>query len=784
MSLKQRIAAFINPEQVKINPAYAGMIMYSNEPQTLQTPRNYKAFASEGFGNDTVYKCVSYISRNGAAIPPKLYTDATMQTEITKHPLLDKLKTPNNEQSGVGYREACLAYKLLSGNNYQYALRAAKSGPPDELWTLRPDKVEIVASRPRGIVGYKYEDFDTPILPEQIGHTRYWNPDSEVYGLSPIQIAGILIDMQTGARNWDLGLLQNMAKPPGAWTVPTTLSKNARETLEKKLKEKMSGARNAGTAPVLDGGLQWTSIGLPPSELDWLEGLQYNAVLIANIYNMPPQLVGDTSSSTYANVQEAKAASYTEAIFPELDDFYALANVWLVPMYPDLCDARGMPAAYLYYDKQSVEVVQAIIQAQKTAQAQRAIQAYTQGACTLNESKVMQGLPEIGPAGDVYRIGQILIMESDLMKYAEQSLRLPSAPPAPLPESVPVPVPAPGTPPVLPNDQTVDADNPGPGKAVSPLALPRYEKPNRATKALDLQTAEQKQAHYDAIEAMRTKLEAKAEQQLHIYFSAQQKDILASINAAAIPSTAILRAETALKKSKDDGQQLLLKLAKETAGTVGSQISKQLKSGIAHEHKDAVQDFINEFGPDVLTYLLQQAGQNITQINATTLAQIQSELSDGVAAGESIPALAKRIDNLYLEQIIPNRSKTIARTETTSASNYGSIQAAKQSGLTLTKVWLATPDSRTREDHAEADGQEVGIDEAFEVGGEQLAYPGDPAGSASNIISCRCTTFYNRVKAAENDDSSDEDEEKIVSMRPHKRRHGNDYQRWMEETLG
>ncbi len=27
----------------------------------------------------------------------------------------------------------------------------------------------------------------------------------------------------------------------------------------------------------------------------------------------------------------------------------------------------------------------------------------------------------------------------------------------------------------------------------------------------------------------------------------------------------------------------------------------------------------------------------------------------------------------------------------------------------------------------------------FIVGGEQLQYPGDPAGSAWNVISCRCT---------------------------------------------
>ncbi len=64
-------------------------------------------------------------------------------------------------------------------------------------------------------------------------------------------------------------------------------------------------------------------------------------------------------------------------------------------------------------------------------------------------------------------------------------------------------------------------------------------------------------------------------------------------------------------------------------------------------------------------------------------------------------------------------------------------------------------DSKTREDHAEADGQEVGMDEPFDVGGEQLMYPGDPAGSAGNVINCRCTVIYTSVQSMEN---SEDDE--------------------------
>ena len=46
-----------------------------------------------------------------------------------------------------------------------------------------------------------------------------------------------------------------------------------------------------------------------------------------------------------------------------------------------------------------------------------------------------------------------------------------------------------------------------------------------------------------------------------------------------------------------------------------------------------------------------------------------------------------------------------------------------------------------RPGHAEADGQEVKIDEPFIVDGESLMYPGDVTGSASNVINCRCTVI-------------------------------------------
>lgn len=466
----ERIASF---RESKVNPAYSGLTLLADIPQPRQMSRNVKAFIDEGFAVDnTFFKAIWYIIQNAAAIPPKLYTDETLQTEITSHPLLDKLKRPNNEQDGVFYRESVLGWYLITGNSFQYAIRKGKSGPPDELWALEVTKVHPLPSKIRGIVGYNFDDFpdsQNPIPPENIGHLRTWNPKDPIFGMSAIEPGSILVDIQNSARKWQLALLQNFAKPPGAWVYDGILDVNTRKKVKEALNLEMAGYRNAGKTPVLDGGFKWVSSMTAPSELDWLESIKYNASQIADLFNIAPQLIGDTSATTYNNMEEAKAASYTEAIFPALDKLYSLWNTWLVPMYPDL------KSAYLYYDKTSVEVVQTVIQSRLSGATDRANKAWMQGTCTLNEAREQQDLPPL-PGGDVFRFGNVLVRASELDKYAEQSLQTPAAPPVPTPENL-MPHPQPEQqqqqqesqqPPSKPGDEQGQAENESKARKTAP----------------------------------------------------------------------------------------------------------------------------------------------------------------------------------------------------------------------------------------------------------------------------------------------------------------------------
>jgi len=117
---------------------------------------------------------------------------------------------------------------------------------------------------------------------------------------------------------------------------------------------------------------------------------------------------------------------------------------------------------------------------------------------------------------------------------------------------------------------------------------------------------------------------------------------------------------------------------------------------------------------------------------------IQQGVEDGVSAGE----IAQRIQDVRPDYEIYKAERT-ARTETQGANNYGAVECYGQNGATL-KEWITAEDDNVRDgtkgefDHTAAHGEMVGLQDAFEATGEALEFPGDPNGSAGNIIQCRC----------------------------------------------
>lgn len=248
--------------------------------------------------------------------------------------------------------------------------------------------------------------------------------------------------------------------------------------------------------------------------------------------------------------------------------------------------------------------------------------------------------------------------------------------------------------------------------------------------------------HDSALEALMAEVEQTVADALDRTMRAALNNLGAGITAAAgAPGVVDLQALSAITN---------LWLA-EINGPVGSAIADVfLTGGLASwfAYPSSYDAAVEAFGDldEVLNAhaaeYLAMASNRLVGIGDTAWATARHELEAGFRAGEGINELRERVQRVL--RTSESRARIIARTETVSASNAGTLRGVRTLGRfgPQQKQWLATGDSRTRDTHYDADGQTVPVDDYFEVGGASLDFPGDPGGSAAEVVNCRCTVTF------------------------------------------
>lgn len=133
---------------------------------------------------------------------------------------------------------------------------------------------------------------------------------------------------------------------------------------------------------------------------------------------------------------------------------------------------------------------------------------------------------------------------------------------------------------------------------------------------------------------------------------------------------------------------------------------------------------------------LRRTGRQITgEITQTMLEDLHAVLQIAFYdEGRGPREVARELDEIF-PRTYANRAETIARTETAKAQGQAGLETYRRNGVEK-RQWVSMGDDKVRDDHAAADGQMVGMDEPFVVGGEEVMYPGD--GGGDQAINCRC----------------------------------------------
>ena len=125
-------------------------------------------------------------------------------------------------------------------------------------------------------------------------------------------------------------------------------SEEQRTRLREDLKAAYEGTGNAGRVLVLEGDFEWKEMALSPKDLDFIEGKNLSAREIAQVYGVPPMLVGVPGDATFSNYKEARYHLWEDTILPHLEMIKSELNRWLVPFFGEKLvldyDTESIPA--------------------------------------------------------------------------------------------------------------------------------------------------------------------------------------------------------------------------------------------------------------------------------------------------------------------------------------------------------------------------------------------------------------------------------------------------------
>ncbi|QGR02110.1 phage portal protein [Ehrlichia ruminantium] len=386
---------FFSKKQSILDNSYTFSIPIQLTAEAIWKNRDYTSFAENGYIKNVIaFRSIHMIASAAASVPIILNKNIKSDTfQIKNHPLLKLISQPNNTTSKAEFIEGILTYKLISGNAYILMIEN-NNMIPQELYLLRPDRVEIIPGRDNRPYSYRYTINDYMINYKinkltnysQILHIKNFHPLNDWYGLSPIEAASYSIDQHNQAGSWNQAMLQNGARPSGALIVNAKNTNNGSLTqeqynrLKSQVDEFYSGPRNAGRPILLEGGLDWKEMSLSPRDMDFIESKHSSARDIALAFGVPPQLLGIPGDNTYSNLIEARLSLWEQTILPHLDNIISHFNNWLTPKFGN--------NIFLSYDKDSISVL---------TEKRKQLWQYVENAnfMTINEKRAAFGLPPL-----------------------------------------------------------------------------------------------------------------------------------------------------------------------------------------------------------------------------------------------------------------------------------------------------------------------------------------------------------------------------------------------------
>jgi HK97 family phage portal protein len=291
--------------------------------------------------SSTLFAIVDRITTTYAGIEWKLYRSAASgrdedRKEVATHPALTLWNKPNPFMTGPQFREAAQQHEELTGEQWWVAAHAENSTVPQELWPVRPDRMEPVPDPQEFLIGYVYSGPSgerVPLGTDDVIFQRRPNPLDPYRGMGVVQTILMDIDATRASAEWNRIFFENNAAPGGVIEVDRRLSDEEFDEFNARWREQHKGLANAHRVGMLEEGMKWVDRKYTMQDMQFAELRSVNREIIREAFGFPKPMLGATDDVNRAN---AEAAAYVFArwlIQPRLERTREVLNTRLLPLF-------------------------------------------------------------------------------------------------------------------------------------------------------------------------------------------------------------------------------------------------------------------------------------------------------------------------------------------------------------------------------------------------------------------------------------------------------------------
>ena len=259
-----------------------------------------------------VYACIRLLSETLAQLPLNVIETTTDGNRpVPDHPVAVLLRdSPNPWMTSFNFRQMLQSHVSGWGNGYAFIERAG-SGYPLGIYPLLPDRTDPELDNGTLIYKTVINNTEETLRPDMVLHVSSMGYDG-LRGWSPLSMFKEAISVGLATQRFGARFFGSGANLSGVLQHPGRLKRKAEkpddpspiDRLREQFAALYGGIHNSHSVAVLEEGMQYARIGIPPEDSQFLETRKFTISDVARIYNVPSHMINDLERATFNNISE------------------------------------------------------------------------------------------------------------------------------------------------------------------------------------------------------------------------------------------------------------------------------------------------------------------------------------------------------------------------------------------------------------------------------------------------------------------------------------------------